>query len=505
MNLKRREVLRYLPAVIAVIGLLGLQNAAYCQEDMSDFEIMNAVEDELLFDQAVDSNRIDVAVTEGVVTLTGETGNVLASDRAASLAMTVKGVKSVVNNIDVEPTVILSDNELQQDVETALLMDPATDSYEVNVMANDGVVTLEGTVDSWAEKNLCAKVAKGVTGVTGIVNNIDVDYKVERMDHEIATEIESKLRWNTLVDHALIDASVNDGNVTLTGTVGSLAEKNRAALECWVAGVESVDDTGLNVERWARDDDLRKKKYVNLADDDIRDAIEDALLYDPRVSSFNVKTSVDMRTVTLRGVVDNLKAKNAAEEDARNTVGVNFVKNRIKVRPVKEIKDETVESNVVSALARDPYVERFEIFVNVVDGMVYLTGTVDNYFEKSQAEDVASRVNGVIGVVNNIEVDYDRYPLTYDPYVYDYYPYNYHWYYYGPYYTVKSDYEIKDDINSQMFWSPFVDADDVNVTVEDGVAELSGTVDSWSEYWSARENAYEGGAVWVDNDLNVKQ
>ena len=66
-----------------------------------------------------------------------------------------------------------------------------------------------------------------------------------------------------------------------------------------------------------------------------------------------------------------------------------------------------------------------------------------------------------------------------------------------------SDAEIKEEINDELFWSPFVDADDVTVTVDQGTATLSGVVDSRSEYLSAEENAYEGGAVFVDNDLIV--
>ena len=48
-----------------------------------------------------------------------------------------------------------------------------------------------------------------------------------------------------------------------------------------------------------------------------------------------------------------------------------------------------------------------------------------------------------------------------------------------------------------------MDGDDIVVTVEDGKATLTGNVDSWSEYSAATENAYEGGATWVDNELDV--
>jgi osmotically-inducible protein OsmY len=50
-------------------------------------------------------------------------------------------------------------------------------------------------------------------------------------------------------------------------------------------------------------------------------------------------------------------------------------------------------------------------------------------------------------------------------------------------------------IEDQLWWSPFVDANEVTVEVEDGVATLSGTADSWSERGAARDNAYDGGAT----------
>ena len=71
-------------------------------------------------------------------------------------------------------------------------------------------------------------------------------------------------------------------------------------------------------------------------------------------------------------------------------------------------------------------------------------------------------------------------------------------------YTWQADRAIRDNVKDQMWWSPFVDADDVKVTVTGGLVRLTGTVDSWMEYDAAVENAWEGGARRVDNDLNVR-
>jgi osmotically-inducible protein OsmY len=81
--------------------------------------------------------------------------------------------------------------------------------------------------------------------------------------------------------------------------------------------------------------------------------------------------------------------------------------------------------------------------------------------------------------------------------------YDYPWYE-APVITTRSDREIQRNIDSELLWSPFVDADDVKVTVEAGVATLTGSVDSLSEYNAARENAFEGGAVTVVNKLELE-
>ena len=172
----------------------------------------------------------------------------------------------------------------------------------------------------------------------------------------------------------------------------------------WVSGVDSVDDSGLKVERWARDEELRKNKYASRPDNEIRDAIKDAFLYDPRVFSFNVTPEVTAGWVTLRGTVDNAKAKQAAERVARHTVGVFGVRNHLKVRTGEPLTDDEIKSKVELKLTVDPYVEAYEIDADVNFGTVYLRGTVDSAFEKAQAGSVAYGVMGVTNVKNLLEV-----------------------------------------------------------------------------------------------------
>jgi osmotically-inducible protein OsmY len=68
----------------------------------------------------------------------------------------------------------------------------------------------------------------------------------------------------------------------------------------------------------------------------------------------------------------------------------------------------------------------------------------------------------------------------------------------------KDDWRIEEDIRDQFLWTPYVDGEQIAVAVNDGVATLTGTVDSWFEYRAAAQNAYEGGARKVVNKLRVR-
>jgi osmotically-inducible protein OsmY len=471
---------------------------------MTDSSIGETVEDQLFIDQAVPAQRIEVVAEDGIVTLTGTVSNILAKERAAKIAETVRGVRAVVNNITVRPAAARKPIEIERDILSALADDSATDAWQiVPKVAKDGAVTLTGTVESWPEKELAETVVKGVRGVTEVNNNIDVHVDELRSDQDIKADIQRTLRWDTLVDHALIGVAVDDGKVRLSGTVGSAAEWNRARREAWTAGVKSVDASKLVVAKWTRDPALRENKYVLLTEDEIANALDRALDLDPRVDAENVDTSVMADVVILRGTVDSLRSKRVAGQDARNTVGVFDVVNRIRVAPKAQITDAVLADKVGNALRRDPYVERFEIIVTVIDGTAYLSGMVDSYFEKARADLAAGSIKGVVAVVNNLDVRRIDKPYAYDPYLGDPYVYDFDWYTYQPLMTFKSDAKIKKDIEGELWWSPFVDSDEIKVTVKNGVATLEGTVQTWSEFSAARENAFEGGATWVINDLSV--
>lgn len=104
--------------------------------------------------------------------------------------------------------------------------------------------------------------------------------------------------------------------------------------------------------------------------------------------------------------------------------------------------------------------------------------------------------------------DYDYYDGAYGPmgygWYYDYYDYepsgfgtrDWRW---------KSDAELKEDVQSELYWSPFVDSDDISVSVNNGEVTLKGTVEDENEVDDAIENAYEAGAKNVISKLQTEE
>jgi osmotically-inducible protein OsmY len=446
-------------------------------QKIEDADITRAIDADFWADEIIDANDMDVITKEGVVTLEGTTDSILEKERALRITEATRGVRAIVNKLEVKPLVQRNDMELEGAVRRALANDPATDSYEVTVQVTSGVVTIEGDVDSWQERELCTTVAKSVSGVIKVRNVAKVEHDADRPDAEIKPEIEARLANDVLVDDYLINVQVEDQKVTLTGSVGSLAEKYRAQGDAWVGGVESVDVSGLEIRWWAEDSMRRKSLYQSRPDEEIRSAVKDAFVYDPRVLSFKPYVHVENGTVTLTGIVDNLEAKKAAEQDARNVMGVRRVKNHLKVRPAYPMTAEDLEDRVDQAFLLDPYLERWDIDIDAYNGAVYLSGEVHTSFEKQHAADVAEGVKGVTSVVNNID-----------------YQHRWEW---------KPDWQIRDDVKDQLYWSIHVDEDDVTVKVDNGVVTLTGEVNSWSEYLSAEKNAFQAGAKDVRNFLAV--
>jgi osmotically-inducible protein OsmY len=322
--------------------------AAPVNAAVTDRWISGAVQDELAPDRGVSPNVLDVDTTDGVVTLSASVDNILAKERALQIAKSIRGVRAVIDLIDVTPSP-RRDDHLRNDILLALKQDPATGTCKVDVAVETAVVTLTGRVGSWTELRLAARIAKHVRGVKQLDNQLRIDLGDDRSDSEMAEDIASRLEWDIWVNNGVIAAQVMKGRVKLKGVVGTARERSRAADDAWVNGVTSVDDSALEVDSRMRNEVKRRRVFAAKTDDDVKRAVEAAFRHDPRLSGCSPDVSVEDGIITLGGIVDSLKEKAAAEQDARNTVGASWVRDHLEVRPNPPPTDEARDGNEASA------------------------------------------------------------------------------------------------------------------------------------------------------------
>jgi len=505
-------------AGIQTLPLSSLQAAAPPKE-ITDSGITSVVENGLAHEKGVFPNDVDVSTSQDIVTLSGSVDNLLAKERAVKIAEGIRGVLGVVDRITVTP-MSRPDADISKDIQAALRQDPATVAYKVSVSVQDAVVTLTGSVGSYEEKQLATRMGKGVKGVKEVRNDVTINYLANRTDTEIAADVKARLQWDIWINGGQINPAVADGKATLTGTIGSAISKSRAFDDAWVNGVTSVDDSSLKIDPQAHGVAHQEVTDATRSDSEIKLAVQASLHLDPRVSAFSPDVTVEGGEVILGGDVGNLKAKTSAEQDAINIVGVIGVNNYLKVRPNGRPTDPAIETELKAALFWDPLVDSSTITVAVINRTAYLSGGVDSSFQKNEAQDVASRIKGVLLIHNHLKIEPEYAVSDYGWPEYSYYDwpyYSYSPYYYGGYGMADDTYEmfgpqpqlsdsqIKRKIEDRFFWSPFVDRSDIKVTVNGAVATLTGTVGTWVGWNEADKDARKSGATAVLNQITVKK
>ena len=115
----------------------------------------------------------------------------------------------------------MTDNELKRRVTAELNWDPEVQSTAIGVAVRDGVVTLTGHLDNFAEREAAVRALRRVAGVKAVALELDVKLAIphRRNDSEIATSAEHALRWNTLIPEKSIRLTVDQGVVSLEGEV----------------------------------------------------------------------------------------------------------------------------------------------------------------------------------------------------------------------------------------------------------------------------------------------
>lgn len=216
-----------------------------------------------------------------------------------------------------------SDREVQEEVLLELRWDSRIRQAEVGVEVDNGVVTLTGTVDSWAKKLAAKDAAHRVVGVRDVADDVRVKPpgSLERTDTEIAQDVRFALEWDAFVPDKDIRSTVADGRVTLEGEVHTLRQKEDAARA--IRGVKGV--TG--VHNWLTVESVKADPEV------LRKSIEQALERRAEREAEKIDVTVREGVVTLKGRVRTWPEKEAVLGVVSHAPGVREVSDQLFVRP----------------------------------------------------------------------------------------------------------------------------------------------------------------------------
>lgn len=338
-----------------------------------------------------------------------------------------------------------ADTRITTAVQAKFYAEELTRGRVIDVAAENGVVTLRGTVATASEKQRAVELARGVEGVTSVTDQLQVRDTTaaagrgaepstvtgtagsdsNRLDRAwITTKIQARYFADSDIKPWAIDVTTGSGGaVTLEGVVDSAEDKTKAVrIARETDGVTHVEDR-LRVETVG----AAPGAATVPAEPDpwITAKIQAKYFVDDDVKARNIDVATQNGAVTLQGVVSSEAERRQAIAIARNTSGVRDVTDQLRLDttlgrtpPVPPLPERARPSDVGVVDRPDPWitmkiqakyfldadVKGRQIDVDTRNGVVTLKGTVENTQQKQEAEQIARETEGVTRVVNQLAI-----------------------------------------------------------------------------------------------------
>ena len=276
MNTRSRKLVLASAITLALASISGAVVAESLSLDVVEARQESQISTSYMLSPYLRADDIEVSVDAGTATLSGTVEEDVNKELAQQIALGVSGIKTVDNQILVKADYVPSARESQErsfgevvddatitaTVKSKLLWSKNTDGLDIHVDTRMGKVTLQGTAENGAAKELAARMAMNTRGVASVDNQLVVaapkpksavadvdsehDTSQEIADTWITTKVKSTYMYSSNVENDDISVSTNDGNVTLSGKVSSGAERELATeLAQNVRGVKSVNAKAL--------------------------------------------------------------------------------------------------------------------------------------------------------------------------------------------------------------------------------------------------------------------
>jgi len=213
-----------------------------------------------------------------------------------------------------------TNQQLQKDVQDAMRWEPLLTDADFGVAAQNGVITLTGTVDSYSKKLEAENAAKNVAGVKAVAEEIIIKHGDfgNKSDTEIAAAVLNAWKWNWEVPDERINVKVEKGWVTLEGELRW--NYQREAAKKAVRNVAGVMGVSSNIKIKSEITDAIEKKDI-----------ESALERNSTIDELGIEVDVSGNGLILKGFVNSIYARDQAEQIAWNAPGVETVNNNLLV------------------------------------------------------------------------------------------------------------------------------------------------------------------------------
>ena len=216
-----------------------------------------------------------------------------------------------------------TDKQLYIDIADKLEFMPAIDATNVTIGVHSGIVTIGGTVHSYAEKKLAERAVQNVEGVKGVANEVEVKLhdSLVRSDAEIALVATRAIEWDSTIPKDKVKVVVEDGFLTLTGELNWQYQRQQAGKGVrYIVGVKNVDNQ------------IKIKPLGPVVTAfEVKQKITKEFERNALIDANNVAIEVDASKVVLKGNVRSWAEFTEASNAAWAIPGVTYVDNRLVV------------------------------------------------------------------------------------------------------------------------------------------------------------------------------
>ena len=208
-------------------------------------KLYTTVMEKLHFEPRLDSTNITVAIqgNHDIIVLDGKVKSFAEKLTAESVVKTIQGVKAIVNEIRVDPSLHYkkTDSEIATDTINALKSSVWVPAQKIKALVKDGVVTLSGEVEWQYEKTAAFTAVKNLWGIKSINNEIIVKPSLSINEDKVRQEITKEFERQARFDASRIKIKVQGRKITLEGEVSNFDEMEMAEDAAWsIPGVAEV-------------------------------------------------------------------------------------------------------------------------------------------------------------------------------------------------------------------------------------------------------------------------